>query len=177
MRILPTENANILTLFQKGEIDGAWVPEPWATRLMLEGGGTVFIDERDLWPDGQFTTTGIIVRTGFLEGNPSIAAALIRANVKAILLIEADPGKAKELSNRQIATLTGKLLRPEVIENAWHQLHFTYDPIVESWVISADRAFDLGMLGHGRPRLDQLFSLDILNAVLAADALPLVSAQ
>ena len=36
--------------------DGAWVPEPWASRMVVEGGGTVLVDERTLWPDGRFPT-------------------------------------------------------------------------------------------------------------------------
>ena len=48
--IVPVANADILTLFLKKEIDGAWVPEPWATRLVNEANGKIFVDERDLWP-------------------------------------------------------------------------------------------------------------------------------
>ena len=43
--IVPQENADTLTTFQSGDIDGAWVPEPWATRLIDEGGGHVLVDE------------------------------------------------------------------------------------------------------------------------------------
>ena len=50
--VLPTANPDTLNLFKQGEIDGAWVPEPWATRLIQEAGGEVFLDERELWPDG-----------------------------------------------------------------------------------------------------------------------------
>ncbi len=32
--VTPVTNADILTLFLKKDIDGAWVPEPWATRLV-----------------------------------------------------------------------------------------------------------------------------------------------
>ena len=55
--ILPQENSLTLTTFQSGDIDGAWVPEPWATRLIEEGGGKILVDEADLWPDGEFVTT------------------------------------------------------------------------------------------------------------------------
>ena len=48
--IHPQDNAQTLQTFRQGQIDGAWVPEPWATRLVLEGGGRVLQDERDLWP-------------------------------------------------------------------------------------------------------------------------------
>ena len=46
VKVLPTANADTLALFKKGDIDGAWVPEPWATRLVQEAGGKVYLDER-----------------------------------------------------------------------------------------------------------------------------------
>ena len=56
-----------MTLFKKGELDGAWVPEPWGTRLLQEADGQIFIDERDQWPEGKFSTTLVIVSNKFSE--------------------------------------------------------------------------------------------------------------
>src|SRR5437667_10699866 len=70
VQIIPTDNPNILTLFKQGKIDGAWVPEPWATRLVTEGNGKVFVDERTLWSDGKFVTTNVVVRKAFLDAHP-----------------------------------------------------------------------------------------------------------
>ena len=52
--INPTENAQTLKLFQDGKLDGAWLPEPWASRLVLQAGAKVLVDEKDLW-DGSLT--------------------------------------------------------------------------------------------------------------------------
>src|SRR5205823_11001536 len=57
VRIQPQDNATTLQTFRAGQIDGAWVPEPWASRLLLEGGGKVLVNEADLWHDGRFATT------------------------------------------------------------------------------------------------------------------------
>ena len=71
--MVPVSNADIVTLFLKKEIDGAWVPEPWATTLVNEANGKVFVDERDLWPpEGKFVTANIIVRTDYLKENPDV---------------------------------------------------------------------------------------------------------
>jgi NitT/TauT family transport system substrate-binding protein len=177
VHVLPTENANILTLFQKGELDGAWVPEPWASRLIIEAGGSVFIDEADLWPGGQFVTTAIIVRTEFLKRNPGSVSALVRANVRAIDLARSDPDAAMALVNKQIEALTGKPLAVAVIERAWRNLQFTCDPVVESWTASASRAYELGLLGHSRPDIDGIFDFEALNAVLLGRKSPLGSAR
>src|SRR5512133_4162958 len=81
--IIPAANADILTLFLKKEIDGAWVPEPWATRLVKEANGKIFVDERNLWPpDGKFVTANIIVRTDYLKNNPDVIKKLLAAHVR-----------------------------------------------------------------------------------------------
>ena len=43
--IRPQDNATSLNSFKTGDIQGAWVPEPWATRLVTEGGGKILVDE------------------------------------------------------------------------------------------------------------------------------------
>src|SRR3990172_6902732 len=81
VEIVPTENPQILDLFQLGQIDGAWVPEPWASRLIVEGGGDLFLDERDLWPGGDFVTAHIIVHPDFLRDHPGIVRAWLAAHI------------------------------------------------------------------------------------------------
>src|SRR5205807_2041770 len=70
VQVIPLANPDQLTLFLKRELDGAWAPEPWATRLIKEGNGRLFLDERTLWPNGQFITAHLIVRTQFLKEHP-----------------------------------------------------------------------------------------------------------
>ena len=70
--VRPQDNPDTLAALQSGDLDGAWVPEPWATRLVLEGGGNVFLDESELWPDGQFVTTHLISSTEFLDEHPDV---------------------------------------------------------------------------------------------------------
>ncbi|MEP6870975.1 MAG: ABC transporter substrate-binding protein [Anaerolineaceae bacterium] len=173
--ILPTANADQLTLFQKGEIDGAWAPEPWATRLILEANGKVFLDEKALWPNGQFVTTQLIVRATFLKDNPKAVERLVRAEVKATQFINANPERAKELVNKGIEQLTGKALSSETIDGAWKNLTFTYDPIAPSLAKSAKDAYDAGLLGRREPNLKGIYALSILNEVLAELHLPPVT--
>ena len=78
--IVPQENAQTLETFQAGTIDGAWVPEPWATRLIQDGGAKVLVDERDLWPDGKYVTTHLLVATKFLDANPEVVKRILAAN-------------------------------------------------------------------------------------------------
>ena len=76
--ILPQSNSQTLQTFKSGQIDGAWVPEPWATMLVDQAGGKVLVNEASLWPRGQFATTVLIVRTDYLMAHPDIIKDLLK---------------------------------------------------------------------------------------------------
>jgi NitT/TauT family transport system substrate-binding protein len=171
--ILPQPNAQTLETFRSGEIQGAWVPEPWAARLVLEGGGAVLVDERTLWPDGRFVTTHVIVRAAFLKQQPEIVASFLRAHVRAIDFLNAEPARAREIVNAGIGRLTGKALPAAVIERAWATLSFTVDPIAASLRKSAEDATAVGLLDP--VELDGIYDLAPLNAILTAAGKPPVS--
>lgn len=103
--ITPTENAQTLQLFRDGKLDGAWLPEPWASRLVLDAGAHVLVDEKDLWPDGQFLTTHLIVSTTFLEEHPETVEALLHGTVAAVDWLQANPGDAPAVVNSEIAKI------------------------------------------------------------------------
>lgn len=168
--ITPQENAQTLETFRSGQIDGAWVPEPWATRLVQEGGGKVLVDERTLWPGGQFVTTHLVVRTKFLKEHPDAVRRLVDGQVQANDLVNANPVEAQRLVNQAITTVTGRGLAPPVLEASWKNLEFTNDPIAPSLTASADHARDVGLLG--RVDLKGIYDLTLLNQVLAAASQP-----
>jgi len=172
VNVIPTANPDILTLFRKGDIDGAWVPEPWATRLVKEAGGHVFLDERDLWPNGDFVTTHLIVRTEFLEKHPDVVKNFLSAHVETTQWINDNPDEAKKLVNDGIRQVTGAALPEEVVNAAWQNLRITYDPIASSLRKSAADAFKLGFLGDKEPDLSGIYALDLLNEVLEEEGLP-----
>jgi NitT/TauT family transport system substrate-binding protein len=168
--IRPQENADTLTTFIDGTIDGAWVPEPWATRLVLEGGGKVLVDERDLWPDGQFVTTHLVVDAGYLEANPVIVKNLLTGLLDAIDYIAANPDAARGETNDGIERVTTKRLADETIDGAWTTLTFTPDPIAGSLMASKDDAVEVGLLEP--VDLDGIYALEILNGLLVERGQP-----
>ena len=171
VQIIPTANPQILDLFRRGEIDGAWVPEPWATRLLLEGGGVLFLDERSLWPDGDFTTALLIVRTGFLQDHPDLVRRWLEAHVDVTLWEQANPDEAKRLANKEILRITGQALPQAVLDGAWSRQRVTYDPLTATITASAQAAFAAGYLDT-EPELSGLVDLALLDAVLKARGLP-----
>jgi len=180
VKILPQDNAVSLQAFQQGAIDGAWVPEPWATRLVTEGGGKVLVDEKSLWPGGKYVTTDLIVRTDFLKENPGIVKKLLQANLDAIDLIETKPADAQKLVGDRIDSDTGKPLAATLITASFENITFTPDPIASSLVASAKSAVGLGLPGATAitaSDLKRLYSLKLLNQVLKAAGKPAVSAS
>ena len=172
VQVIPTKNPDTLNLFKQGTIDGAWVPEPWATRLIQEAGGEVFLDERDLWPNGAFVTTHLIVSTDFLKKHPATVKKLIEAHVETTEWINDNPEEAKQLVNKGIEEASGAALAPAVIDAAWKNIESTYDPLSSSLFTSAAAAKELGFIDDV-PGAD-IYALDLLNQVLGEKGLPKV---
>lgn len=167
VQVIPLANPDQLTLFTKKELDAAWAPEPWATRLIREGNGRLFLDERTLWPNGQFVTSHLIVRTQFLKEHPDLVKDWIRAHVEVTEWIGAHLPEAKKLLNQQIQKETGKPLPDVLLDDAFGRMQVTYDPLRSALLTAAKSAFDAGFLGRQMPDLSNLYDLSLLNQVLA----------
>ncbi|HEY7098439.1 MAG TPA: ABC transporter substrate-binding protein [Terriglobales bacterium] len=165
--VVPMANPDQLTLFLRKDLDAAWAPEPWATRLIREGNGKLFLDERDLWPHGQFVITNLIVRTKFLQEHPDLVKNWIRANIELTDWINKNLSEAKKLINQQIQKETGKALPQPVIDEAFSRIEITYDPLRNTLLTSAHSAYEAGFLGKQMPDLSRLYDFSLLNQVLA----------
>jgi NitT/TauT family transport system substrate-binding protein len=168
--VVPIIPADILTLMLKMEIDGAWVPEPWATRLVKEANGKIFVDERELWPpDGKFVTANIIARTDYLKENPEIIKRLLQAHIDKTVWINENKEQAITTFNGALKKITGQTIPEDEIRDALMRLELTYDPIKESLFKMADNAYELGYLGNGGSKMDlsNIFDLTILNDILS----------
>jgi NitT/TauT family transport system substrate-binding protein len=166
VHVIDQENPQTLDTFRAGSIDGAWVPEPWASRLVLEGGGKVLVDERTLWPQGRYVTTQLVVRTAFLREHPDVVENFLRGQVEANKYVNDESNEAKQLVGGAITHLTGKALKPEVLDRAWSHLRFTNDPIASSLKSSADAAVKLEFIDAAD--FAGIYDLTLLNEVLTA---------
>jgi NitT/TauT family transport system substrate-binding protein len=158
-------NADQLTMFKKKEIDGAWTIEPWLSRLELEAGGELFLDEKTLWPEGKYVTTHLIVNKAFLSKNPELIRKLLGAHVEITQKINSDKTAAAKILNDQLKKDTGKSLKSEVIARALDRVEFTWDPVNTSLLKGAEAAHRIGFL-KSKPKLDGIYSLGPLNEVL-----------
>ncbi len=163
--IKPQENADTLTTFQSGAIDGAWVPEPWVARL-VDAGGKVLVDEKTLWPGGKYILTNIIVSKKFLDAHPDVVKKFLEGQVAANDYIRSNPAESQQAVSDQIGKLTGKPLDVKLIQKAWPSLEFTNDPVASSLISGAQHAEEIGLLEP--TELDGLYDLTLLNEVLKA---------
>jgi NitT/TauT family transport system substrate-binding protein len=46
-QVIPAQNAELVLLFSRGDVDAAWTTEPWVTRLTSEFGGEILIEKKD----------------------------------------------------------------------------------------------------------------------------------
>jgi len=174
--IIPTDNATTLSLFKRGDVDGGWLPEPWASRLVLEAGAKVLVDEQDLWPGGQFVTTDIIASQSFLNQYPGTVRSVIQANNAAIKWIAKNVLPAKDVVQVQIKKWTGSQLADNVINRAWGNLRFTWDPLPLTLKKSADDAVVAGVLNLNPGALNGIYDLRLLNSTLKASKARTVTA-
>jgi NitT/TauT family transport system substrate-binding protein len=174
--IVSQDNSQTLDLFKQGAIDGAWLPEPWASRLVLEAGAKTLVDEKTLWPDQKFQTTILISSRQFLEDHPDAINALIKGEVTETEKIEADPTQAQTDLNTAIAGLTGgKPLADSTIQAAFGNIEPTWDPLASTLNDIAKNGVTAGTLASA-PDLSGIYDLRELNKVLVAAGKPPVSA-
>ncbi|MFD7615329.1 aliphatic sulfonate ABC transporter substrate-binding protein [Streptomyces sp. NPDC059828] len=170
--VVRTDNKVTPDAYKSGSIDGAWVPEPTASKLVAEG-GKVLLDETSLWPDKKFVITNVIVSQSFLEEHPDVVEAVLRGTVKTNAWIKANPDKAKASANAALKELSGKELKPEVIDPAWKSIQITDDPLASTLQSQADHAVKAGLLD--KPDLGGIYDLTLLNKVLKAEGSPEVA--
>lgn len=164
--VVRTDNKITPDAYKSGSIDGAWVPEPTASKLVAEGGKAI-LDEADLWPDKKFVITNIIVSQEFLKEHPKVVEAVLRGSVKTNQWIKDNPEKAKASANAALKEASGKELPAEVIDPAWKSIQTTDDPLAATLDSEAEHAVKAGLLD--KPNLKGIYDLKPLNKVLKGE--------
>ncbi len=173
--IASQDNAQTLALYKSGDIQGAWLPEPWASRLIVDGGAHELVDESTLWADGRFPTTVLVVAKPFLDQYPGTVARLVAGHLGEIAKIAADPADAQTRLNDALKAVAGKRLAAAVIERAFARIVPTYDPLAEHLAELSRDGVAAGTLPSA-PDLTSIYDLRILNSLLTAAGKTPVSA-
>ena len=167
VELLPQDNSVTVQTFQQGAIDGAWVPEPYASILEQEG-AEVLVDEAELWPDGQFVTTHVLVNAQFLEDNPEVVEAFLKGHLESIDYLNENSEQARDEVSAFLEESTGSALEPQALESAWNRLTFTNDPLASTLYENAEHAEAVDLL-EPIDGIEGIYDLEILNQLLVDD--------
>jgi NitT/TauT family transport system substrate-binding protein len=110
--ILPTQNADQLALFQKGELDAVWTAEPWVTRLELEAGGKLFVEDKET------NVTLLASSAAFLKGRPELARNLVAAHLELTKWVQQHPGEVRALVKAELTDELKSAPKDEVLDKA-----------------------------------------------------------
>ena len=148
VHVFPLSNPDILGLFGRGEIEAAWVPEPWGARLRAAG-GHVLVDERTLWPGGHFPTTVVVATRPALLSRRRDVVAVLRAHLALTERWRAAPAAFARASNAAFGSLTGHPLGEAVLQDAFSRLEPSPDPLAAQLAEGARHAQQLGYAPAG----------------------------
>ena len=168
-----TPNSDAVLAFQSGQIAGGWEPAPYDAEMLADGGHAL-VNEASLWPNGQFVTTELVATQSFIAAHPSVISGLLKGQIQANSLIAGDKSAAETAADAELASLSGKSLKPAVVAASFAQVSFTNDPIASSLITDAQHAVDVGLLKPVR-NLSAIYDLGPLNKLLAAAGQPQVS--
>ena len=161
-----TPNSAAVLQFASGQIVGGWEPEPYASEMVADG-GHVLVDEASLWPGGKFVTTQLVVMSSYLKDHPDVINGLLKGQIAATDFLNKDKAAAQQAANEQLATLTGKSLKPDILAETFKHITFTDDPIASSLLTDAQHATAVGLLDP-ISNLSSIYDLDPLNKLLSA---------
>jgi NitT/TauT family transport system substrate-binding protein len=139
------DSTTILTEMKRGVLDGAWLAEPWATRVVRDAGARRLFDERDLWPDRLFPTAIAVARGDFARARPDLVARLAEAIADEVDRARREPDATRRVVGDELQRLLGKRLPDAILAEAWGYVDFTRDPLVGPLDTIADDAFTLGL--------------------------------
>jgi NitT/TauT family transport system substrate-binding protein len=172
--ILAQDNSDTVTQFKQGQVAGGWLPEPYASILVSEG-GHVLVNEAKLWPKGQFTTTELLVNNDFLKSHANLVSDLLKGQIQSNDYIKKNSDAARQLVSTRIQKITGGAAIPATaLDSAWKQLTFTNDPLADTLIEEAKHAQAVKLLDPVTD-LNKIYDLSPLNKLLSAAGEPTVA--
>jgi len=170
VEVLPVPNPDVKNLLVQGQIDAAYVPEPWGSRLVIEMNARVLLDEKEVFRNGEYSTAVVIAHRDFVKKYPELVEKFLEAHVEATEFILKDLEAAKAIINGEIEILTGQKLDPAVIDSVYTRLYASYDPIPDSVMEFMEVSKSENFIPSVTTK-EKLFNLSLLNKVLTSKGL------
>ena len=139
-RVIPTANPDILALFQQDKLNAAWTVEPWVSRLIREGGGRIFYEEKDP------LTTVLTARQDLVDNHRELVEKFTAAHRELTQWIIDHPEEAQKRVCDEITAISRKEIPLDLITEAWTRLRPDATITVEPFEIFLDQARLVGFL-------------------------------
>jgi len=136
-QVLPTANPDQLALFQRREIDAVWTVEPWVSRLEMEAGGRVLVEENDA------VTTVLVSSVRMLNTDREMVHRFVAAHRELTDWIRQNSEEAQRMVREELRAVFRAEVSPELVARAWRRMTVTADvapAAFQEWLVNAQRA-------------------------------------
>lgn len=165
VEIVQAGNPDIVSLFDRGSIDAAFVPEPWGSKIQAQSGASIILDYNQVWKDGKYPTTVVVARKEFIKDHPDVVEKFLRTHVELTDYLNKSREDAANKVNDELNTLTKKPLDKSVLDTAFKRVTVTTNPETEATKEMIDMSVKTGLIKQ-KPDDKGLFDLTILNKIL-----------
>ena len=149
--VVPTANPDQLAALTSGQVDAVWTVEPWVSRLVQDGGGRVFLEQRDA------VITLLVSSVRFLREHPDLAARFREAHAELTTWVGTHEAEAQAEVRAGLSAAVGRDVAPALVAAAWLRLRFTSQLDSARMAELVADAQKVGFLRDAIP-LDRLFS-------------------
>jgi NitT/TauT family transport system substrate-binding protein len=160
--VLPISNAEQSGMMGRGQIDAAWAPEPWGSFLVAQNGAHVIGEEKDLWPNKEFTLTVVVTTPEFLAAHPETVEKLLQVHRAWTKRLQDHPEQCVPQLDAALFALTGKKFARGVLPSGMARVKFSDEPLRETFQSLADWSAELGFV-NGKIDLTGLIDTTILH--------------
>lgn len=124
-------NGDVANTMDRGDIDAAFVPEPWGATL-LEQGAELLLDYDEVYMEGKYDVALVVVRKEFQEKHPELVEQFLKQHREATRVINEEQAEALKIINGELDAATGKSLSDSIIQEAFKRIGVSTDLNKES---------------------------------------------
>jgi NitT/TauT family transport system substrate-binding protein len=139
-QVVPTQNPDQLSLFQSRELDGVWTVEPWVSRLEMEAGGKVLVEETDA------ITTILVSRTAFLDRERETVRSFVAAHRDLTAWITTNTPEAKRMVRDELRAGFRTEMPEALVDRSFGRLRLTTEASNEAFAAFVQSAQRVGFL-------------------------------
>jgi NitT/TauT family transport system substrate-binding protein len=148
-QVFPTANPDQLMLFKQKQLDAVWTVEPWVSRLEMDAGGKVLVEEPHA------VTTVLVASTKFLGSQRDLARRFVTAHKELTDWVNANPDEAQRLMEEELRAETRISLASDLAARAWKRITLTAE-IPQGALMKLMRDTQAVGFLRGAPDLDRL---------------------